>query len=172
MTKPPEMLLGEFRRTLDQRYRLAIPDEFRDRLELDSAECVLAKERLGCISLWNPRVWNDKVKMWIDMASDKIDRGVHDGEIGQVQLLGRLLSTRHESVAVKDGGRVVIPKGFRDFLGVLPEGPDADDQSGGKRKTVMVVGAAVCIEIWNPPNWLKYLEGRMPKFRGLVKKLS
>ena len=118
MTQPQELLLGEFRRTLDERYRLAIPEPFEQRLALTEGECVVAKERVGCISLWNPGVWQAKVDMWIGMATEKIAKGVHDRSIGQVQLLGRLLSTRHETVAVKDAGRIVIPKGFRDFLGV------------------------------------------------------
>ena len=36
----------------------------------------------------------------------------------------------------------------------------------------MVVGAAVCVEIWKPAAWLKYLQGRMPKFRRLFHQLS
>ena len=57
-------------------------------------------------------------------------------------------------------GRLLIPEGFREFLGVEPDGE------------VMVVGAAVCIEIWNPPEWLEYLKVRMPKFRRLFDRLS
>jgi MraZ protein len=57
-------------------------------------------------------------------------------------------------------GRLLIPEGFREFLAV---------ESGGE---VVVVGAAVCIEIWSPPAWLKYLEERMPKFRRLFEQLS
>jgi MraZ protein len=56
--------------------------------------------------------------------------------------------------------RLLIPEGFREFLGVEPNGD------------VLVVGAAVCIEIWHPPAWLKYLERRMPKFRRLFDRLS
>ncbi len=93
-----------------------------------------------------------------------------------MQLLGRLLSTRHERVPITDRGRVVIPKGFREFLGVLPETADEITNEPAKPtkkgKPVMVVGAAICVEIWNPSAWLKYLEGRMPKFRRLVEKLS
>ena len=171
MPQPRELLLGEFRRTLDERYRLAIPDEFRGLLDLGD-ECVLAKERVGCISLWNPDVWQAKVNIRIDSAKRKVKDGLSDENIGHVQLLGRLLSTRHETVPVRDAARVVIPKGFRDFLGVRPDEAVADDASGKKGGAVMVVGAAVCIEIWNPAAWLQYLKGRMPKFRRLIEELS
>ena len=62
------------------------------------------------------------------------------------QRLGRLLSTRHRSVELGARGRLLIPEGFREFLGVEP---------GGE---VLIVGAGVCIEIWNPAKWLGHLE--------------
>ena len=37
---------------------------------------------------------------------------------------------------------------------------------------VLVVGAAICIELWQPAAWLKYLERGIPKFRRLFNKLS
>ena len=90
MTQTPDLLLGEFRRTLDQRYRLAVPEAFLPGLDLGDGECVLAKERVGCLSLWNPVVWLGKVDMWIAMATDKIAKGVHDRSIGEVQRGQRL----------------------------------------------------------------------------------
>ena len=45
--------LGEFQRTLDERYRLSIPNELGDALVAESADCILAKERPGCLSLWS-----------------------------------------------------------------------------------------------------------------------
>jgi MraZ protein len=53
-----------------------------------------------------------------------------------------------------------VPEGFREFLGVEP---------GGE---VIVVGAAVCVELWQPARWLLYLEERMPEFRELFDRLS
>jgi MraZ protein len=164
------LLLGEFTRTLDERYRLAIPEELLGPLDLSGGECVLAKERKGCVSVWNPEVWQAKVNVRVELAKQKMAAGLLENEIARVQLLGRLLSTRHERTPVTDRGRLVIPKGFRQFLGVLPE--TTDDERAPKGRPVMVIGAAVCIEIWNPVAWLKYLEGRMPKFRRLVERLS
>ena len=94
------------------------------------------------------------------MVKRKMQAGKLEGRIGQVQLLGRLLSTRHKAVQLAGRGRLLIPEGFREFL---------DCEPGSE---VLVVGAAVCIEIWNPPAWLKYLEARMPKFRRLLDQLS
>ena len=83
-----------------------------------------------------------------------------NGRIDQLQMLGRLLSTRQKAVQFAGRGRLVLPEGFREFLGVEPG------------EEVVIVGAAVCVELWKPEKWLDYLEGRMPKFRRLFDQLS
>ena len=51
MPAAEEFLLGEHPRTLDERWRVSIPGEFADVLSAGSADCILAKERPGCLSL-------------------------------------------------------------------------------------------------------------------------
>ena len=53
-----------------------------------------------------------------------------------------------------------MPDGFRQFLGVEPPGD------------VIVVGAGVCVELWQPDRWFTWLEERMPEFRELFENLS
>ena len=160
MPESYEFILGEFHRTLDERYRLSVPNELAEQLTLESPDCILAKERPGCVSLWSAQVWQTKVDEEVELVKHKMRAGRLRDEIPQVQLLGRLLSTRHRPVQLAGRGRLVIPEGFREFLGVEPGGD------------VMVVGAAVCLEIWSPPDWLDYLRGRIPKFRRLLSKLA
>jgi MraZ protein len=155
-----EFLLGEFQRTLDERFRLSIPNELGDALTAHSPDCILAKERPGCLSLWSAAVWQSRLDAGIELVKQKMRAGKLQERIGQVQLFGRLLSTRHRSVQLAGRGRLLIPEGFREFLGAEP-GAD-----------VQIVGAAVCVEIWNPAAWLKYLEGRMPRFGRLFDQLS
>jgi len=160
MPGPQDFILGEFRRTLDERYRLSIPAELGDLLTAESPQCILAKERPGCLSLWNAAVWQTRLEEGVELVKQKMRAGKMAQRISQVQLFGRLLSTRHKAVQVAGRGRLLIPEGFREFLSVEP---------GGE---VMVVGAAVCVEIWSPSAWLEYLQGRMPKFRRLFDRLS
>ena len=160
MPESYEFILGEFHRTLDDRYRLSVPTELAEALTTESPECILAKERPGCISLWGAQTWQAKVDEEVELVKHKMRVGRLRDEIPKVQLLGRLLSTRHRTVQLAGRGRLLIPEGFREFLAVEPGGD------------VMVVGAAVCIEIWNPPEWLDYLRGRIPKFRRLLSKLA
>lgn len=154
-----EFILGEFRRTLDERFRLALPAELLRPLDARGA-CILAKERPGCLSLWSAGQWQAKLDEGVALIEQKMRAGKLEGRIGQVQLLGRLLSTRHRPVQLGDRGRLLIPEGFREFLDVEP---------GGE---VLAVGAAVCIEMWKPAAWVKHLGGRMPKFRRLFDHLS
>jgi MraZ protein len=71
-----------------------------------------------------------------------------------------LLSTRSRAVRLANRSRLVIPEGFREFLDVPADGE------------VMLVGAAICVEIWNPQAWLELLRLEMPAFGPLLKELS
>ena len=96
----------------------------------------------------------------VELIKAKMQSGKLDGRLEEVQLLSRLLSTRHRPVALEGRGRLLIPEGFREFLGVEASGE------------VIVLGAGVCLEIWNPCAWISYLEGQIPEFQQLFDKLS
>ena len=81
-------------------------------------------------------------------------------DLAYVQLLGRLLSTRHREVQIAGRGRLSIPEGFREFLGIEENGE------------AIVVGAAVCVEIWRPDAWINYLDEQIPQFGNLVEQLA
>jgi MraZ protein len=147
-------------RALDDRYRLSLPVDVAEVLIDETNTCLLAKERPGCLSLWPKAVWQQKINDGIELVRSKIRTGRLEGRIADVQALGRLLSTRHREVTLAGRGRLVLPEGFREFLGVSP-GED-----------VMVVGAAVCIELWNPAVWAEAIGQQMPEFRQLFDGLT
>ncbi len=159
MSAPVEFIQGEYQRSLDDRFRLSLPGEILTQLGEHPAY-ILAKERPGCLSLWNSEVWQSRLDVGLDLLRTKMRAGKLEGRLGQVQMLGRLLSSRHITVELAGRGRLLVPEGFREFLKVPASGE------------VSVVGAGVCVEIWNPTAWLTYLESRMPKFRRLFDELS
>jgi len=163
MPDSQRLILGEFRRKLDDRYRLLIPKPLAELLTAESVECILAKERPGCISLWPAQAWRAKLEEGVQWIEQKLAREKLEEQISRVQLFGRLFSTRHAEVELADRGRLLIPEGFREFLGVDPQRGEGE---------VMVVGAAVCVEIWDPAEWLNYLKRQMPKFRRLFDHLT
>lgn len=160
MAAPADLLIGEFVRTLDERFRLAIPPELLDPLLAAGPLLVLAKERAGCLSLWPAAVWKPRIDAAIDVVRSKLNAGLLAQRVGDVQDLGRLLSTRHAVVSLAARGRLVVPEGFRDFLAVEP-GSD-----------LLVVGAAVCVELWQPAAWTAFVTGEMPGFRRRIDELT
>jgi MraZ protein len=155
-----ELILGEFTRTLDERFRVALPNELVAALRADDGRCVLAKERPGCLSLWEASAWRQRNNLGLDLIRAKLRAGKLAEHPERLQLLGRLLSTRHAEVQVADRGRLLIPDGFRGFLKAA---------AGGD---VMLIGAGVCVEIWQPDAWVAYLDRRMPRFRKVFGRLT
>ncbi len=160
MSTPQEFILGEFPRTLDERHRLSIPQELADPLMSGGADCILAKERPGCLSLWNAAAWQARLDDGVELVKRKMRAGKLEGKQEEVLRLSRLLSTRHRTVQLAGRGRLAIPDGFREFLQV---------EQGGD---VTVVGAGLCVEIWSPRAWLAYLDEQLPDFRRLFDTLS
>ena len=159
MAAAADLLIGEFIRTLDERFRLAIPPELIDPLLAAGPKLVLAKERAGCLSLWSAALWKPRLDAAVDVVRSKLQAGLLTQRMGQVQELGRLLSTRQQTVSLAGRGRLVLPEGFREFLGVDPGGD------------VMVVGAAVCVELWQPAAWTAFVTAEMPGFRQRIDEL-
>ena len=154
------LLIGEHRRTLDQRHRLSIPTEMSEQIQSKGPELILAKERPGCLSLWSANPWQEHLQRGVTWVADKLKAGKLEHQTNQLLQLGRLLSTRHVPIQLAGRGRLVIPDGFREFLGVEPGG------------TVFVVGASVSVELWHPERWVEYLNQQMPEFRELFEELS
>ena len=153
------LILGEATRTIDARFRLSLPPELAAMLATGGSECVLAKERPGCLSLWNATTWQTRLDEGVGLVVSKILARRLDTRLDEVQRLGRLLSTRHRPVQLAGRGRLVVPEGFREFLAVEPNGP------------VMILGAAVCVELWHPERFQQNVAREMPDFRGLLERL-
>jgi MraZ protein len=54
----------------------------------------------------------------------------------------------------------VVPEGFREFLGVEPGGD------------LLVVGAAVCVELWQPAAWTAFVSSEIQEFRRRIDELT
>ncbi|MFN0052704.1 MAG: division/cell wall cluster transcriptional repressor MraZ [Planctomycetales bacterium] len=159
-TPPHAFITGEFKRVIDDRFRITLPAELAEPISDPEGDVILAKEQAGCLSLWRSADWQQRTDDGVGLIRQKIQAGRMEQRWGDVQRLGRLLSTRSRTVRLANRSRLVIPEGFREFLDVAPEGE------------VMLVGAAICVEIWNPQAWLELLRQEMPAFGPLLKQLS
>jgi len=160
MPDAAELFLGEWTRALDDRWRLSLPPECVGPLAGETAQCTMAKEQPGCVSLWNTQQWQAWLAGGMELIQSKLRSGRLERRTERVQLFGRLLSTRHRSVPIAGRGRIALPETFRSFLGVEP---------GGE---LLVVGAAVCVELWQPQSWSEHIGERMPAFRQLFDELT
>ena len=155
-----EFITGEQKRVVDERFRVSLPPEMAQAVTDESGETIVAKEKYGCLSLWPADQWQRRVDAGVAVIEQKIEAGRLEERWDEVQRFGRLLSTRHRSVKLANRSRLLIPEGFREFL---------DVSAGGE---VMLVGAVICVEIWNPRAWIELLREDMPDFGGMFKKLS
>ena len=160
MSAATGLLIVEFIRTVDRRYRLAMPPELCELLLATGSRLVIAKERSGCLSLWPAAIWQPRIDGAIEIMGSKLQAGLFAQRVGQLQELGRLLSTRHKIVSLKARSRLVVPEGFREFLGVHPD------------TELVVVGAAVCVELWQPAAWNACISSEMPEFRRRIDALT
>jgi MraZ protein len=154
------LITGEVKRTLDERFRLNLPPEFAAAISDDEGNSIIVKERAGCLSLWRAAEWQKRLDEGLTIIQQKIATGRMEQRWSEVQRLGRLLSSRAKEVQLANRSRILIPEGFREFL---------DVQAGSE---VMIVGAAICVEIWSPLAWLSVLQEEMPDFGSLFKDLS
>lgn len=157
---PAAFITGEVKRTLDDRFRVSLPAEMAQAVTDEQGETIVAKERSGCLSLWRATDWQRRLDDGVALIHKKIESGRMEGRWADVQRLGRLLSTRHRTVKLANRSRLLIPEGYREFLDV---GPNQD---------VILVGAVICVEIWNPRLWLEILQSDMPEFSTLFQGLS
>ncbi|MEX2287555.1 MAG: division/cell wall cluster transcriptional repressor MraZ [Planctomycetaceae bacterium] len=153
-------ITGETRRTIDDRFRVTLPTEMAAAVSDEQGETILAKERPGCLSVWRAADWQKRLDDGVELIKQKIQAGRMEQKWSEVQRLGRLLSTRSRTVKLANRSRLLIPEGYREFLEV---GPNQD---------VMVVGAVICVEIWNPQAWLEVLRHDMPEFGPLFRQLT
>lgn len=157
---PSDFITGEWKRVMDDRYRVTLPSEVATWVTDEAGDTILSKERPGCLSLWRAAEWQAREEAGISLIRQKIQAGRLEQRWTDVQRMGRLLSTRSRTVRLANRSRLVIPEGFREFLEAPPEGE------------IIVVGAVICLELWNPRHWLEHLRQEMPDFGTLFRQLS
>ncbi|WP_166819768.1 division/cell wall cluster transcriptional repressor MraZ [Thalassoroseus pseudoceratinae] len=158
---PPESFItGEVKRTIDDRFRVSLPTEMAQAVTDEDGETIIAKERYGCLSLWRAAEWQKRMDDGVGLIKQRIQAGRMEQRWDEVQRLGRLLSTRSKTVKLANRSRLLVPEGFREFLDVATN------------QEVMIVGAVICVEIWQPAAWLETLKQDMPGFGTMFQGLA
>ena len=125
------MFTGEYRHTVDDKGRLAIPVRFRAELAQGAQ---VSNWMDGCVALHPQSEW--------DSLAEKINALPFTDPRGRT--LRRLLFGSAQEVSLDRQGRFVLPQWLRE---------DADIEN-----EVVLVGAGNRIELWSPKRWGKYSE--------------
>jgi MraZ protein len=128
--QPSSFLTGEFRHTLDDRSRVAVPARFRTRL---GAGATLARWLDGCLGLF-------PADEWAELATKLRSLPLTNPRARE---FARFMSSGAVEVSLDKQGRILVPEYLRQYAGIT-EGE------------VVVVGALNRLEIWAPTAWLPY----------------
>jgi MraZ protein len=128
--QPSSFLTGEFRHTLDDRSRVAVPVRFRTRL---TQGATLARWLDKCLGLFPHDEWEELAAKLrgLPLTNPK------------AREFARFMSSGAVEVELDKQGRILVPGYLREYAG-LTEGE------------VIVVGALNRLEIWAPAAWLPY----------------
>lgn len=128
--QPSSFLTGEFRHTLDDRSRVAVPVRFRPRL---AEGATLARWLDKCLGLFPQDEWEELAAKLRGLPLTN----------AKAREFARFMSSGAVEVQLDKQGRILVPSYLRDYAG-LSEGE------------VIVVGAFNRLEIWAPAAWLPY----------------
>ena len=128
--QPSSFLTGEFRHTLDDRSRVAVPVRFRTRL---AQGATLARWLDKCLGLFPHDEWEELAAKLRGLPLTNPN----------AREFARFMSSGAVEVELDKQGRILVPGYLREYAG-LSEGE------------VIVVGALNRLEIWAPAAWLPY----------------
>ena len=123
------MFTGEYRHTVDDKGRLAVPVRFRAEL---AQGAVVSKWIDGCLALFPRAAWDELAEK--TAALPVTDQGARTFQ--------RFLFGTAFDIELDRQGRLVVPAVLRAFAGLESE--------------VVVVGSRNHLEFWSPASWQQY----------------
>ena len=145
---------GEFVHQLDEKLRFKLPVKMEEVFEEIGLHCVLMKMPERCLALYSVPVWESEYSQFLI--------GTADGKPGNAEsrALSRLLASRSVNMKIGVQGRVAIPDGYKEYIGV------------GKKDNVVIVGAGDRIEIWSEKEWAEVAKASDDQFFKLLEEAS
>ena len=65
-------ITGEFKRVVDDRFRISLPPELAEPVTDEAGDCVLTKERAGCLSLWRAGDWQARFDAGVGLIKQSL----------------------------------------------------------------------------------------------------
>ncbi len=123
------MFTGEYRHTVDDKGRIAVPSRFRAQLE---GGAVVSRWIDGCLAIHTKRGWED-------LAAKVADLPITDAG---ARLFERYIFAGAIEAELDRQGRVLVPAYLREEAGLVED--------------ALVVGTRDHAEIWAPSRWTDY----------------
>jgi len=143
------MFIGEYRHTLDDKGRIAIPAKLRYSKVGEDEYWVATKGFDRCLFLYPKHEWERIVK--------KINERLTFTKKEDRSFLRMFISPATEQ-AVDRQGRIAVPQSLREYAGI--------------QKEVVTLGAVNRIEIWSEENWNRYKEENEKSFDVIGEKIA
>lgn len=123
------MFLGQYRHSVDDKGRLAIPVKFRGELE---SGAVVTRGLDGCLYVYTAAEWMKLAEKLAAMPMSQAD----------TRAFARLMLAGAMDVSLDKQGRIVLPEYLREYAGL--------------RKDVIVAGLHNHLELWDAKAWEAY----------------
>lgn len=123
------MFIGEFRHTIDQKGRIAVPVKFRSDL---GAGAVVTRGLDHCLFLFTESEWEEMAKKLIALPLSQANS----------RAFVRLMMAGAMQVALDSQGRILLPDYLRQYASI--------------DKEAIVAGLYNRIEIWDRESWQQY----------------
>ncbi len=138
------MFVGTFEHSLDDKGRIVLPSNFRDRL----APRGFLSQFDVCLGLWSEEGF--------EAVAQRLREEIQRGNATQEAM--RAFAANAHEVRPDSQGRITIPQRLRDFAGL--------------ERDAVIIGAVSRIEIWNPTRWTTSSPGADESLSKAVKVLG
>ena len=134
-------LTGTYRRTLDEKQRVAVPKRLRDQFgEADLKTLYVAPETDGSLGLYSPAAFQSLAERLGERSNNRT----------QIRNYLRLFYSRAEQVDVDSQGRIRLPERLAEFARL--------------KHDIVLLGVHDHVEIWDQAVWDEFLTRHGPEF--------
>ena len=139
------MFIGEYKHTIDEKGRVAVPVKFRGKL---SEGVVITRGLDNCLFVYSLTEW------------DKIAQQLADMPLSQTnaRAFSRLMLAGAMEAEIDRQGRIIIPNYLRSFASIS--------------KNVVMAGLYNRIEVWDEKNWQEYQKKNESEVENIAEKLT
>lgn len=145
---------GEFTHQLDEKYRFKLPVKMQEAFEEFGVKAVFMKMPEKCLALFPQKAWEQEFGKYLSGSNASLPGNADYRE------LSRLIASRSTDAKIGVQGRVAIPEGYREYIGIQTS------------ENIVITGAGDRLEIWSEEEWKQKSQGSEEILYELLEKAS